>query len=140
MYFSDKKATFFLQHRFGLIALGLMSLWWWYMNHIHYLMRMGSTHIAGGSAWADLPFHLNIASSFQNGVNQDAGITSSLMSTFYAGTTLAYPFIPDFFLSVLVAAGADWHGALVITGTLLLSSLFSIAIFPLPFSKCSDTG
>ena len=38
-------------HRGGLIALGIMAAWWWYMNHIHYLMRMGSTHIAGGSAW-----------------------------------------------------------------------------------------
>lgn len=80
----------------------------------------GSPRSLGHSSCSDLPFHLNIASSFISGgqldgplgvfaerapkattvplcvpaANEDKGITDSLTSTFYAGAPLAYPFIP----------------------------------------------
>ena len=81
-------------HRASLYFLAALSAWWFYMSHIHYLFRRGSDHIAGGSVYADLPFHLNIASSFLSGANEAKGITDTLTSTFYAGAPLAYPFIP----------------------------------------------
>ena len=68
-----------------------------------------------------------MASSFINGANERAGALSTLMSTFYAGAPLAYPFMPDFFIAVLVAGGMDWHGALSATGGVLLSSLTALA-------------
>ena len=74
-----------------------------------------------------VPFHLNLSSSFLNGANERAGMFSTLISTFYAGAPLAYPFIPDFYVAVLVAGGLDWHGALSATGGVLLSSLTALA-------------
>lgn len=71
-------------HRGGIAMLALMALWWTYNNHIHYLFKRGNDHIAGGSVYADLPFHLNLVSSFLNGCNENATIFSSLMSSFYA--------------------------------------------------------
>ena len=114
-------------HRVGLAVLSVLSVWWFYMAHIHYLFKKGSDHIAGGSVYADLPFHLNLSSSFLNGANEDAGIFSTLISSFYAGAPLAYPFIPDFYIAVLAAAGMDWHAALSSTGGILLSSLTALA-------------
>jgi hypothetical protein len=116
----------FRQHRHALWMLGAMSVWWYYMSYIHYLLPRGSEHITGGSVYADLPFHLNLTTSFLNGCNEWATVFSSLMSSFYAGVTLAYPFMPDFFISVLVAGGMTLRWALVLTSWVLLSSLFSL--------------
>lgn len=71
-------------HRGGIIMLSIMAVWWAYNNHIHYLFRRGNDHIAGGSVYADLPFHLNLVTSFLNGCNENATVFSSLMSSFYA--------------------------------------------------------
>jgi len=113
-------------HRGALAMLGLMATWWAYMSWIHYLLPRGSEHITGGSVYADLPFHLNLTTSFLNGCNEWATVFSSLMSSFYAGVTLAYPFMPDFFISVLVAGGMTLRWGLVLTSWVLLSSLFSL--------------
>jgi hypothetical protein len=113
-------------HRAALRMLAAMSAWWYYMSYIHYLLPRGSEHLTGGSVYADLPFHLNITTSFLNGCNEWATIFSSLMSSFFAGVTLAYPFMPDFFLAVLAAGGLTLRWALVLTSWILLSSLFSL--------------
>ena len=116
----------FARHRAALIMLGIMSVWWYYMSYIHYLLPRGSEHLTGGSVYADLPFHLNLTTSFLDGCNEAATITSSLLSSFYSGVTLAYPFLPDFYIAVLVAGGMTLRWALVCTATVLLSSLFSL--------------
>ena len=58
-----------------------------------------------GTTWADLPFHLNIISSFLYGANVDATVFRPLASVFYSNTSLAYPFLPDFHAAYNVAAG-----------------------------------
>ncbi len=62
--------------------------------------------MVAGSVYADLPFHLNLLSSFVYGCNQQATAFSSLLSPFYSGEHLAYPYIPDFYSAALVAAGS----------------------------------
>jgi hypothetical protein len=45
-------------HWTGLVVLAGLSVWWFYMSHIHYLFRRGSDHIAGGRrvfAWIVSP-------------------------------------------------------------------------------------
>jgi hypothetical protein len=83
-------------------------------------------HRAGGSVYADLPFHLNITTSFLSGANEAATIFSSLLSSFFAGATLAYPFLPDFYIAALVAGGASLRSALVVTSAVLLTALFGL--------------
>ena len=58
-----------------------------------------------GTTWADMPFHLNIISSFLYGANVDATVFRPLASVFYSNTSLAYPFLPDFHAAYNVAAG-----------------------------------
>lgn len=59
----------------------------------------------GGTTWADLPFHLNIISSFLYGANSDASVFRPLASVFYSNSSLAYPYLPDFHTAFNVAAG-----------------------------------
>jgi hypothetical protein len=113
-------------HFRALCMLAVMSVWWGYMSWIHYLLPRGSEHLTGGSVYADLPFHLNITTSFLAGCNEAAHLFSSLMSSFYAGVTLAYPFMPDFYVAVLAAGGMTLRWALVTTSTVLLSALFAL--------------
>ena len=68
----------------AIIMLAIMAVWWTYNNDIHYLKRKGNDHIAGGSVYGDLPFHLNLVTSFLNGCNENATVFSSLMSSFFA--------------------------------------------------------
>ena len=129
------------RHRSSLIMLGVMAVWWAYMSWIHYLLPRGSEHLTGGSVYADLPFHLNLTTSFLDGINEMAHVFSSLMSSFYAGVTLAYPFMPDFYLSVLYAGGMTLRWALVSTSAILLSSLFAlIYIFNFRWSDSVRVG
>lgn len=114
------------QHRFGILMLSIMFVWWSYMSHIHYLYQSGSSFFGGGSVYADLPFHTNLVTSFLNGCNEDSTLFSTLRSPFYAGAPLAYPFLPDFYVAVLTGGGYSMRYSLVITGALLLSSLFSL--------------
>ena len=65
----------------------------------------GTNFMTRGTTWADLPFHLNIISSFLYGANVDATVFRPLASVFYSNTSLAYPFLPDFHAAYNVAAG-----------------------------------
>ena len=40
-------------HSKSLVLLSVLSVWWFYMSHIHYLFKRGNDHIAGGSVYAD---------------------------------------------------------------------------------------
>eukprot|EP00299_Pterocystis_sp_00344_P014687 c7290_g1_i2.p1 GENE.c7290_g1_i2~~c7290_g1_i2.p1 ORF type:complete len:717 (+),score=121.33 c7290_g1_i2:350-2500(+) len=118
-----------------------MGLWWIYMNHIHFLLRRGNEHLCGGSVYADLPFHLNLATSFIYGCNKDATITSSLLSLFFAGEALAYPFMPDFYVGALTAAGFSLRYALVVPGSILLTAMFALLYhFTYRFTQSSLCG
>jgi hypothetical protein len=59
----------------------------------------------GGTTWADLPFHLNIMSSFLYGANAEGSVFRPLASVFFSNSTLAYPYLPDFHTALNVAAG-----------------------------------
>ena len=39
-------------HRKSLALLAVISVWWFYMSHIHYLFKRGNDYLAGGSVYA----------------------------------------------------------------------------------------
>ena len=57
---------------------------------------------SSGTVFSDLPFHLGLITSFAYGGNSDK---RDMITPFYAGESLSYPIIPDFFSSVLVGCG-----------------------------------
>lgn len=58
-----------------------------------------------GAAYGDLPFHLNIITSFATGGNYKRSSLYDINTTFYYGTRLAYPFMTNFLSSSLISTG-----------------------------------
>lgn len=76
-----------------------------------------------GTAYSDLPFHMNIITSIAFGVNSHRTSLWPFVTTFFANETLIYPIIPDYHSAALVACGASVRMSLLIPSFLLLVSL-----------------
>ena len=83
-----------------------------------------------GTAYSDLPFHMNLVSSFAFGANSNRTSFWPFQTPFYAGETLVYPIIPDFHAATLLASGASMRMSMLIPSLGLLLSL-TIALYHL---------
>ena len=82
-----------------LVIVGIYLIW-----SIHTgLMHNGM--FGKGATYGDGPFHMNIASSFSNGVNNRRNGIFNVSTPFFSGERLSYPMIPNFFSGVLMATG-----------------------------------
>lgn len=78
-----------------------------------------------GAQYGDLPFHLNIISSFAYGCNMHRKHLFDILSPFYANEKLAYPIIADYQAAILfVCFNIGYHYSLVIPSSLLIISIF----------------
>ena len=83
------------------------------------ILRNGTT--SSGTVFSDLPFHLGLITSFAYGGNS---YQPGMITPFYAGESLSYPIIPDFFSAVLVGCGfASLRVAIAVPTFLLLLSV-----------------
>lgn len=104
---------------FGCIIPGTIVAWFVYTG----LLDKGNK--TRGSAYGDLPFHLNLISSFAHGCNSNRKRMFDLVSPFFANEPLSYPFIPNFYSATLIKCyGATLHESLY-----LPSIIFSYATF-----------
>lgn len=76
-----------------------------------------------GTAYSDLPFHMNLITSFAFGVNSNRTSFWPFQTPFYAFERLIYPIIPDFHASTLLAAGASLRMSMFMPSVLLCMSL-----------------
>jgi hypothetical protein len=76
-----------------------------------------------GTTYSDLPFHMNLITSFAYGVNSNRSSFWPFQTTFYAFETLIYPIIPDYHATVLVSVGASVRMSLFIPSFMLSVSL-----------------
>jgi hypothetical protein len=60
-----------------------------------------------GTTYSDLPFHMNLITSFAYGVNSRRDSFWPFRTTFYAFEPLVYPIIPDYHSTVLVTIGSS---------------------------------
>jgi hypothetical protein len=92
-----------------------------------YLMYVSMLHddvYVRGAAYGDLPFHMNIISSFAHGRNSVRSGPYDLESSFYSGERLAYPFMVNFLSAALMATGgATLRMALLVPSSLMILSL-----------------
>jgi hypothetical protein len=58
--------------------------------------------ITRGAVYGDLPFHLNIITSYVYGCNQRRSSLFDNLSPFFSNEPLAYPILPDFISSVML--------------------------------------
>ena len=104
------------------VVIPSLFLGYWVFTSILY-----KGQIVRHSVYGDLPFHLNIISSFVYGCNKNRKSLFDVVSPFYSGVPLAYPLIVDFISSVMVACfdtGMQW--ALVIPSLPMVVSIFIV--------------
>lgn len=80
-----------------------------------------------GAAYGDMPFHMNIISSFAFGCNKKRKTLFGVTAPFFAGEPLAYPILPNFYSAVFMQAfNCNYNQAIVIPSLAFVFSLFSI--------------
>eukprot|EP00741_Cyanophora_paradoxa_P019885 tig00021178_g19191.t1 len=95
----------------------------------HYLLLAANGSLrSAGSTWGDLPFHLNIISSFVYGPNRALGF-GSFVSSIFAGSKLVYPFICNYHSALLILGGMSFGAALAVPATALLLSFVALLFF-----------
>ena len=81
---------------------------------------------AGGAVWSDMPIHMMFANSFLHGENKGIHLLD-LKSPVYSQAPLHYPFIPDFHMAAIAAAGGTMRNASWFTGALQFCSFVVLA-------------
>jgi len=100
---------------------------------IMYLSMLRKGRFTKGAGYGDLPFHLNIISSFAHGCNTNRKSFYDINSLFYAGERLAYPFLTNFFTSVLMATGFSTLQAAMFFPSALMSLSLAYGMYHLAF-------
>lgn len=91
---------------------------------IVYASMLAADRYSKGAAYSDLPFHLNIITSFAYGPNYKRPGFFTADSTFYHGVNLAYPLMPDFLSAALITTGdASLQQSLFIPSLLMMYSV-----------------
>lgn len=83
--------------------------------------------ITRGACYGDLPFHLNLISSFAFGCNSQRTSMFDVISPFFAGEKLAYPFIPNFYSAMLLSFfDVDYHDSITIPSYVAAFSILAL--------------
>jgi hypothetical protein len=91
-----------------------------------------------GAGYGDLPFHLNLISSFAYGCNSNRSSLFDLVAPFFAKEPLPYPVLSNFYSAFLLKCfSASRHASIVIPSAILDFSLFAVlAGLVSKFSRC----
>ncbi len=76
--------------------------------------------ISNGNVWGDGPLHVGLITHFAGGNKID------LVSPIYQKIPLSYPFIGDFYSSVLMRLGGSWQLSLMIVSLIMTASLMML--------------
>ena len=91
---------------------------------VMYFSMLRNNKEVKGAAYGDMPFHMNIISSFSHGINNKRNSLYDVKSLFYINTSLAYPFITNFHTASLMATGK----ATVRIALFLPTAFFSLSL------------
>ena len=97
---------------------------------IMYFAMLRNDKEVKGAAYGDMPFHMNIISSFSHGINNKRHSLYDVKSLFYINTSLAYPFITNFHTASLMATGR----ATLRMALFLPTALFSLTLITSMYS------
>ena len=97
--------------------------------------------ITRGACYGDLPFHLNLISSFAYGCNSNRTSLFDVISPFFAGEVLAYPFIPNFYSAVLLSCfSLDYHDAITVPSYVAAFSMLAVLCAIVKYFTESDAA
>lgn len=114
-----------LSIKFSLLQLATLLAFGSFYVILMYISMLQNNIYTKGAGYGDLPFHLNIISSFACGCNNKRSSIYDVHSSFFAGENLAYPFIPNFLTGMLMATGrASLSAALFFPSAFIILSFF----------------
>ena len=109
---------------FGIVAPFIL------MTFLMYFGFLYKEFYTKGACYGDFPFHLNLISSFAYGCNMKRSSFFGLVTPFYSGEKLAYPFISNFYSAVLIACfKSSYHSAFVIPSIPVVFSVFVVLTY-----------
>jgi hypothetical protein len=92
--------------------------------HFGFLYR---EYFVRGACFGDLPFHLNLISSFAHGCNSRRRFLFDLTSPFFAHEKLAYPIIPNFYSAVLFSCfNTSYHFCILLPSLIAAFSVLTV--------------
>lgn len=113
--------------KIGIATYVLHTLFWsglfLFVLTTHMLERKGEGIYSGGNTWGDLALHATFVNKFAQQP------TINLTSPIYAQKQTTYPFLYDFYTSLLFRYGFSLQGALVISSLLFLCAFFQLIYF-----------
>ncbi|KAJ6238055.1 hypothetical protein M0813_03289 [Anaeramoeba flamelloides] len=121
-----------LQEKFFFLFVLLLLPLFWYLFDVTTLKKMDHTNknkeeqyslFSVKNSWSDLPFHLNIISSFVVGCNKGWGSLFDLKFPIYSGEKLKYSFLIDFHTAILHGCCQEYlRTIIIVTGVCLVFS------------------
>lgn len=116
------KMMLLLPFWFGSVLIPSLFLFWFFYYGLLYNERF-----TRGASFGDLPFHLNLISSFAVGCNSHRKSVFDLVSPFFAKEKLAYPFMSNYFSAILRGCfHTSFHTALVLPSTIFGFAIFAV--------------
>lgn len=134
MHKFNQKIKISLKFRINFLQALTYSVSMLIMTIILFLGMLLLNRFTCGAAYGDLPFHLNLISSFTTGVNTHRRSLFDVISPFYANEPLAYPLLTNYFTSLLMSTGfATLRGALFYPSIFMMFSLI-MGIYTLSYT------
>lgn len=116
-----KKSYSFLCWFYSVIIPGLFLSYFFYYGLLYKEMH------TRGASFGDLPFHLNLISSFAVGCNSERKSLFDIVSPFYAKEKLAYPIMSNYYSSIIRSCfKTTFHRALVLPSVIFGFSIYTV--------------
>lgn len=122
--FINRNLNFRLKLKYDYIHRWTVILCTFFLGITVFSAMLAGGRYSKGAAYSDLPFHLNLISSFAYGPNYVRKGFYEFDSPFYHGEKLAYPLMPDFLSAALITTGdASMQQSLFIPSALMMFSV-----------------
>lgn len=134
MSIANHRANLVMQVKMPQIQAHAYLGYGFFLSFIMYCAMLRENTYVKGAAYGDLPFHLNIISSFAWGVNNERTSFYGVKSVFYKGVKMAYPFMTNFLSAALISTGNASLRASLLFPSVLISLSLVIGIYLVTFT------
>ena len=130
--FFNSKVSY--RHTFLFIPTFSLCLGIAFFAYTMYSSMMLEDMFTCGAGYGDMPFHLNIISSFVHGCNTRRKSLFDIMTLFYSGERLAYPLMSDFYSAALMLTGDATQRIALLAPSCLVAFSFVHSLYCLVYN------
>ena len=126
---TEKKKKRNMTVKFNIFQLISLAIFCIFFTCLMYFSLLYKENESKGAGYGDLPFHMNIISSFANGCNLRRKSFFKVETVFYAGKYLAYPYMTNYFTACLMATGGATMRAAAMFPSIIISCSLVFGIY-----------